>query len=149
IASTSDDQTVRLWDTETGTPIATLRGHKGKVNAVAFSPTAPILLSGAEDGGIYIWHLPEGTILAIRRAVSDTDAAYLFTPAGPTASLGRDACAARALATCRIGPYSFPIDVCEERFYTPGLLPKLLAGDTAYLEPEVEQIPLVCPSSSP
>ncbi len=55
----------------------------------------------------------------------------------------------RSLAACRIGPYSFPIDVCEERFYTPGLLAKLLSGDTTYLEPDFEPAPLTCPPPSP
>lgn len=62
--------------------------------------------------------------------------------------MGKDACIARSLAVCRIGPYALPFDLCEERFYTPGLLAKLLANDTSYLEPEFEPPPLSCPPSS-
>lgn len=39
VATTSADQTVRLWDGGGGfKPIATLRGHENSVDAVAFAP---------------------------------------------------------------------------------------------------------------
>jgi hypothetical protein len=62
---------------------------------------------------------------------------------------GTEACAARELAVCRIGPYSLPFDVCEERAYTPGLLANILTGDTSFLEPEAESPPLACAPSTP
>ncbi len=37
LASASDDQTIRLWDTATGVHQQTLEGHGGWVSAVAFS----------------------------------------------------------------------------------------------------------------
>ena len=40
LASASDDGTMRLWDAATGESRATLKGHEGRVSAVAFSPTA-------------------------------------------------------------------------------------------------------------
>ena len=88
--------------------------------------------------------------MAILSAVLGKDAAYHLFPTGPIDFLGKDACYARSLTTCRIGSYGFPIDVCEERFYTPGLLAHLLADDTSTLDdPGTESAPLACPAPSP
>jgi WD40 repeat protein len=38
LASASNDETARLWDTRMGETIATLRGHTGAVRAVTWSP---------------------------------------------------------------------------------------------------------------
>jgi WD40 repeat protein len=143
------DKAVRLWDAETGAARVTLQGHTDPVTSVVFSPTIPLLASVSSEIGILLWHLPEGTPLAILRAIVQKDAASLFTPTGSIDFLGADACFARALAVCRIGPYSFPFDVCEERFYTSGLLAKILVDDLSYLEPEFESTPLACSPSSP
>ncbi len=42
---------------------------------------------------------------------------------------------ARDLAYCRIGSWSFPVELCEERFVVPGLLRRVMAGDTSFREP--------------
>jgi hypothetical protein len=47
LASGSLDQTVRLWETATGKPIRTLRGHERSVTALAFSPDGRFLASGS------------------------------------------------------------------------------------------------------
>jgi hypothetical protein len=39
----------------------------------------------------------------------------------------------------------WPFEVCEERFFVPGLLAKLAAGDTSYAEPEALSARMVCP----
>ena len=49
LASGSGDETVRLWDVETGEEIATLRGHEHFVYSVAFSPDGTRLASGGPD----------------------------------------------------------------------------------------------------
>ncbi|MDT9308799.1 MAG: hypothetical protein P5702_26830 [Limnospira sp. PMC 1291.21] len=36
--SASEDKTLKLWDLERGTELATLRGHSWSVNAVAIAP---------------------------------------------------------------------------------------------------------------
>jgi WD40 repeat protein len=41
-ASGSDDQTVRLWDTVTGTALQTLEGQTDPVTSVAFSPDGKV-----------------------------------------------------------------------------------------------------------
>ncbi|CAI0650516.1 unnamed protein product, partial [Colletotrichum noveboracense] len=50
VASSSFDQTVRLWDAATGAHRQTLEGHTGSVNAVAFSPDGQVVASASYDG---------------------------------------------------------------------------------------------------
>jgi WD40 repeat protein len=38
LASASNDEMARLWDTSTGETVATLRGHTGALRAVTWSP---------------------------------------------------------------------------------------------------------------
>jgi WD40 repeat protein/tRNA A-37 threonylcarbamoyl transferase component Bud32 len=47
---------VRLWDLETGR-VTTWQAHTGHVHGLAFSPTAPMLATCAEDGTVRLWDL--------------------------------------------------------------------------------------------
>jgi WD40 repeat protein len=60
IASGSIDQTVRVWDAQTGKAIQTLRGHKGEVYAVCFSPDNQLLASSGYDQRVIIWSVKSG-----------------------------------------------------------------------------------------
>ncbi|XGV96578.1 MAG: NB-ARC domain-containing protein [Leptolyngbya sp. BL-A-14] len=54
-ASGSEDQTVRLWDVQTGQCIKTLPGHTGLVSSVSFSADGKLLISGSQDETIKLW----------------------------------------------------------------------------------------------
>jgi WD40 repeat protein len=56
LASGSEDQTVRLWNTSAQKLLARL--SSGRVRSVAFNPTRPMLASGNEDQTIRIWEVP-------------------------------------------------------------------------------------------
>lgn len=58
--SGSDDQTLKLWDLETGVGLSTFRGHTGPVTAVAVLPNGEQALSGADDKTIRLWDLSTG-----------------------------------------------------------------------------------------
>jgi len=57
LASVSSNSTIKLWNLETKTEIATLKGHYKSVNSVAFNNTGTILASGSNDNTIKLWNL--------------------------------------------------------------------------------------------
>ncbi len=70
IASGSSDQTIRLWNLETGESLTTLEGHSAWVLSVAFSPDGKQIASGSSDQTIRLWysyHLEELADTASRR----------------------------------------------------------------------------------
>ncbi len=54
-ASASRDQTIRIWNSDSKKPLTTFYGHRGAVNAMAWSPNGLRLASGSDDGVIKIW----------------------------------------------------------------------------------------------
>lgn len=60
LASSSDDQTLKLWDTSSGQVLKTWLGDAIWVWSVAFSPDGKILASGGEDGTIKLWDVLTG-----------------------------------------------------------------------------------------
>ena len=65
IATTSDDYTIRIWDTESGQLIQTLEGHKDKVNDVCYSPDGKQLVSGSDDYHAVVWDAVIGTMIKV------------------------------------------------------------------------------------
>lgn len=60
IASGSDDDTVRIWDSRTGEELALLRGHNGPVEALSVDPVGEWVASGGEDGTLRFWKVNPG-----------------------------------------------------------------------------------------
>jgi WD40 repeat protein len=46
---------VKVWDPSTGQVIRTLRGHRGFILGLAFSPDGKHLASASLDGSIALW----------------------------------------------------------------------------------------------
>ena len=82
LASGSIDQTVKLWDAETGALQATLMGHSGEVYRVAFSPDGHLLASASADDSIRLWDVRGRYAVAVLQANAG-DANWLaFSPNG-------------------------------------------------------------------
>ncbi|MDE2856132.1 MAG: protein kinase [Chloroflexota bacterium] len=54
------DATVRVWDAETGAPLAVLEGHENTVDSVRFEPDGLHILSASWDGTIRRWDWTSG-----------------------------------------------------------------------------------------
>ncbi|KAG7412993.1 Vegetative incompatibility protein HET-E-1 [Fusarium oxysporum f. sp. rapae] len=60
VASGSDDETIRIWDAETGECEQELKGHSGMVTSVVFSHDSKKVASGSDDEMIRIWDAETG-----------------------------------------------------------------------------------------
>jgi len=57
VMSTSQDNTVRIWDAASGRTIQTLRGHSGRVSSAAFVDRGQRILSASHDRLLKLWNL--------------------------------------------------------------------------------------------
>ncbi|MFB4296419.1 WD40 repeat domain-containing serine/threonine protein kinase [Actinomadura sp. NTSP31] len=99
LASTSDDRTVRLWDSATRAPIGQpLTGHTDAVLAVAFDPHGKTLVTGSSDKTAIVWdaatRLPVGKPLtgqydAVWTVAFSPDGKILATSGGSEVLLRR------------------------------------------------------------
>jgi WD40 repeat protein len=64
-ATGSADNTIRLWDIESGELVRTLEGHQSAVRSVAWSGDGQWLASGANDQTVRVWDMESGTELAV------------------------------------------------------------------------------------
>ena len=63
IAACGGDNSIILWDAETGQLIRTMKGHTGPVHSVAFFPNAKSIVSGGADATVKIWsHAPVAAV---------------------------------------------------------------------------------------
>lgn len=67
LASGSDDNTVRLWDVESGACFETLRGHTQGVYAVTWDAAGELIASGSADNSIRVWDRRTGGFRRILR----------------------------------------------------------------------------------
>ena len=68
--SGADDNTVRLWDLESGSQVRVLEGHSGRVWSVAWSPDGRRALSSADDKTVRLWDARSGAPLGAPSAAS-------------------------------------------------------------------------------
>ena len=60
IVSASWDNTVRIWNVETGKEIRKLEGHTNRVFSAAFSPDGERIVSASSDHTVRIWNTLSG-----------------------------------------------------------------------------------------
>ncbi|MFO0761035.1 MAG: hypothetical protein U0359_31445 [Byssovorax sp.] len=147
IAASSPDRTVRLWSPEGGAfQTAPYEDYVGALKADALSPARNLRVSATTDGVLVLSHPTESRSLATMRTIEGKNSGYVLSSDNHVDFMGSEPCVARALPICRVGAVSLPFEFCEDRFYTPGLLGKLMTNDRSYSEPEVENEPMSCPN---
>jgi F-box/WD-40 domain protein MET30 len=62
LATGSYDTTIKIWDTETGKELRTLRGHQSGIRCLQFDDTK--LISGSLDGSIKVWNWRTGECIS-------------------------------------------------------------------------------------
>ena len=91
LASGSDDNTIRIWDTLSNTSlrhIRTLRGHTGDVRSVAWSPDGQTLASGSTDGTVRLWNPNNGVNFTVLRGHRSTVTSVAWSPDSDTLASG-------------------------------------------------------------
>jgi len=82
IVSGSGDNTLKVWDAESGAELMTLRGHKEYVKSVAFSPDGKRIVSGSWDNMLKVWDANSGAeLMTLRGHVSYLES-VAFSPDG-------------------------------------------------------------------
>ncbi len=66
IASGSIDDTIKLWDAQTGQEFRTLTGHSANVSSVSFTPSGEEVISAGYDGLIKIWSVKDSRLSTIK-----------------------------------------------------------------------------------
>ena len=90
LASPSEDQTIRLWDAETGECLRTLEGHEQRVNSVAFDAAGRTLASGSGDNTVKLWKLASGKLIRTLDGHQQGVNSVVFDTAGGTLASGSD-----------------------------------------------------------
>lgn len=81
-ASGSEDNTIRLWDHETGSYERTLKGHTGYVTGLAFDPRGTVLASSSLDMSAKLWDMTTFTCTKTLRGHEHTISAIKFSLSG-------------------------------------------------------------------
>jgi WD40 repeat protein len=82
IVSGSFDNTVRVWDAESGHALACLRGHEGVVTSVAFDAVGRRIVSGSQDKTVRVWDAESGRALACLRGHESSVRSVAFDAGG-------------------------------------------------------------------
>jgi small GTP-binding protein len=83
-----DDNTIRLWNAETGECLRTLEGHNGSVYCVAFDPSGRNLASGSNDRTVKLWDVVSGRLLRTLKGHRGPVWSVAFDRAGRTLASG-------------------------------------------------------------
>ncbi len=83
-AGSFENNAIFLWDIQTQTHIATLRGHANTVCRLTISPDDTILASGDETGNIHLWEIPNGKQIVKFEAPGGYISNLTFAPDGKT-----------------------------------------------------------------
>jgi len=82
IASGSSDETVRIWDVETGKLVKILESHKNWIRSVAWSPNGQYIASGSSDETVRIWDVETGELVSVLRGHTSEVFSVAWSPDG-------------------------------------------------------------------
>jgi WD40 repeat protein len=84
----NEDQTLRIWEIETGNCRHILTGHKGPVLSCAFHPSQAIIVSGSGDQTVKFWDTTTGDCLQTWAGQNHHIWSVAFNPTGQILATG-------------------------------------------------------------
>ena len=91
LASSGEDNLIKLWHGDSGKLLQTMTGHNDTVHALAFSTDGRKLAGGARRGGVFVWDLGTGKLEHDFPPHADMVRSLAFSPDGAhLASTGFD-----------------------------------------------------------
>ena len=87
---TSYGSKIQIGNRRSGKLIQTLKGHSGKITAIAISPDGKLLVSASKDNRIKIWTWPGGNLVTTIEEHSKNVNGVAFSPDGKTLVSGSD-----------------------------------------------------------
>jgi WD40 repeat protein len=88
LAAGAGDNTIRLWDADSGQLLRTLEGHTDWVNRLAFSPDGRLLASRAGGNTIRLWDVATGQPLRALEGHTFSVLSVAFSPDERTLASG-------------------------------------------------------------
>ncbi len=88
IVSGSKDDTIKIWDIQSGECLNTLEGHSSLVSSVAISPDGKTIVSGSGDETIKVWDIQSGECLKTLKGHSEWVSSVTISPDGKTIASG-------------------------------------------------------------
>jgi len=82
LACASQDGTIRMWDVEQRTEVATLKGHDDIVIDIAFSSDGNLIISGGADNTVKLWDVEKELEIATLIGHKDRIKCVSFSPDG-------------------------------------------------------------------
>lgn len=90
-SSAVDEESIVVWNLQTGEQVWHLEGHVGWIRDIAFSPDGSMLASGGVDRTVRLWDMQHGTLLHTLEAHTNLVNGVVFSPDGMhLASSSRD-----------------------------------------------------------
>jgi WD40 repeat protein len=123
----SRDKTAILWDAQTGQKLQSFAGHTSAVFSVALSSDGKRILSGSQDGSTRLWDAQTGKELCALISLDGSKEWLVITPEGlfDGSPNGTRFLSYRVSGTLEM----VPLDRYQQKYWTPGLLAKLWAGE--------------------
>lgn len=90
IVLASDDNTIKIWNAESGAELMVLVGHISSVYSAAFSPDGKRIVSASSDNTVRIWDTEFGTELKVLQGHSDYVYSVTFSPDGKRIASGSE-----------------------------------------------------------